>query len=58
MMRLYEWLLRCCPRAFREEYGDELLQTVTEREADRAQLTWLARQHGRTREVWALIHLS
>ncbi len=51
---LYRWLLRFCPRAFREKYGDDLLQTVAEWEADRARLTWLKRQYGRARELWGL----
>ena len=54
-MSLYRWLLKLHGRAFREEYGDELLSTLAEREADRAHLGWFRRQWARARELSAVI---
>ncbi len=58
MSRLWSYLYRALidlhPREFRDLYGDDLLQTVRLREADRVGLSAPARLLGRLRELSAL----
>ena len=54
-LTLYGRMLRLCPADFRDQYGADLIETVTAREDDWAGLGLAARQKRRTRELVALV---
>jgi len=57
-MRLYRWLLRLCPKAFREEYGAAMEETFVRRLADAHGTTMWRRGYVWTRELAGLTVLA